>query len=441
MSTITTLGENNLKESLERDPRWKLAERIVATPGFAKSARLSTFLLYIVRQFLSGNTEALTEQLIGERIFGRPVGYDPRDDNIVRSHASRLRQRLEIYFREDGHAEPLRLTIPRGTYVPCFDRVENKSSESLSSVPAGNIEEVPPPPAPLPRRYGRSWWTGVFCGAFFALLVALAANRIAHLGWRNTDSPPQGPAHELWSQLFSSNRETLIVPADSSLVVLKVFTGHAVNMSEYASGRYLADIICEKPCDRTLLQTLAAHRYTSTADLKFAVTVTHLPEALQNRTEIRYARDLQLDDLKQSNLVLIGAAEANPWTGLFLPQMNFALHEDRTKGPLEIENRKPGPGEPSHYPYDISDPSHGYATVAFLPNLSGAGSVLIVQGFSLADTEAAAEFVASRKDFDRLFQPILGKQSVLPHFELLLKTLDINGIGSPPTLLAYRIYR
>lgn len=203
----------------------------------------------------------------------------------------------------------------------------------------------------------------------------------------------------------------------------------------------MADVICEKPCDRVLLRTLAAHRYTSTADLKFAVAVTHLPEALQNRTEIRYARDLQLDDLKQSNLVLIGAPDANPWTGLFLSRMNFILQDDKAKGPLEVENSKPMSGEPSQYSYDVTDPSHGYATVAFLPNLRGAGNVLIVQGFSLADTEAAAEFMTNRWDLDALFKSIAGKQSILPHFELLLRTLDINGIGSSPSLVAYRIYR
>jgi hypothetical protein len=231
------------------------------------------------------------------------------------------------------------------------------------------------------------------------------------------------------------------VPADSSLVVLKVFTGHAVGISNYASGRYLADIICDKPCDRTLLQTLAAHRYTSTADLKFALAVTHLPEALPSRTQIRYARDLQLSDLEQSNLILIGAPEANPWTGLFLPRMNFILQDDKEKGPLEIQNRKPAPGEPSRYLYDLHDPSKGYATIDFLPNLSGTGSVLIVEGFSLADTEAAADFIMDQRDFDTLFKPIVRKGSTLPHFELLLKTMDVNGIGSPPTLLAYRIYR
>jgi hypothetical protein len=440
MSSTTAQGENSFKNTLEKDPRWKLTERIVATPGFVKSARLSTFLLHIVRQFLSGNIESLTEQLIGERLFGRPIGYDPRDDNIVRSHASRLRQRLELYFQEEGHAESLRVTIPRGTYVPLFDRVENKPSESAPQTYQHKTEIVPLPEASTSERYTRRRQATILCGAVLGLLSVFIATRMMYQGPRHAVLQNYSPTYELWSELFSTNKETLVVPADSSLVVLKVFTGHTVSMSEYASGRYLADIICEKPCDRTLLQTLAAHRYTSTADLKFAVAVTHLPEALQDRIEIRYARDLQLDDLKQSNLILIGAPEANPWTGLFLPSMNFILQDDKAKGPLGIENRKPNPGESSQYPYNLGDPTHGYATVSFLPNLGGGGNILVVQGFSLADTEAASEFVTNRKDFDKLLGPIIGKQSALPHFELLLKTLDVNGIGSPPSLLAYRLY-
>jgi hypothetical protein len=440
MAILEQRGDN-LKSSVEHDPRWKLAERIVVAPGFAKSERLSTFLLYIVRQALSGNAGSLSEQLIGERIFGRPVGYDPRDDNIVRSHASRLRQRLEQYFQEEGNAESLRVTIPRGTYVPLFDRVENKLSESTQQADAESTKEIPLSKVAASDAHTQRWWFGIVYGAVLALLFVFVAPRIVHSSRRYVVSQNHDPAHELWSELFSRTRETLIVPADSSLVVLKIFTGHTVGISDYASGRYLADIICDKPCDRTLLQTLAAHRYTSTADLKFAVTVTHLPEALPSRTEIRYARDLQLNDLKQSNLILIGAPEANPWTGLFLPRMNFVLQDDKEKGPLEIENRRPAPGEPSRYLYDLNDRSKGYATIDFFPNLSGAGSVLIVEGFSLADTEAAADFITNQRDFDTLFKPIVGKQSTLPHFELLLKTVDVNGIGSPPTLLAYRIYR
>lgn len=433
----TSVIEDGLQNiSVDRDPRWKLVERIVAAPGFVKSARLSTFLLYIVRETLYGNAEELTEQLIGERVFERPVGYDPRDDNIVRSHASRLRRRLELYFQEEGREETLRLALPRGSYVPVFERAQNHGCESAPAT-----EEAQPQMVVVSGKSLRHWWINILACAVLVLILGAVIVQAVHSGKRHPVLESKGPAHELWSHFFSGNRNTLIVPADSSLVVLKVFTGHTVGISEYASGRYLADIICAKPCDRTLLQTLAAHRYTSTADLKFAVAVTHLSEAAGNRTEIRYARDLQLDDLKQSNLILLGTSEANPWTGLFLSRMNFILHDDRSSGPLEVENREPKPGESSHYAYDIHDPAHGYATVAFLPDLSGGGNVLIVQGFSLADTEAAADFVLNRRSFDALMQPIVSKRATLPHFELLLKTFDVNGIGSPPSLLAYRLYR
>src|ERR1700733_13865955 len=136
--------EEGLRNFTERDPRWKLIERIVAAPGFAKSARLSSFLIYIVKQSLQGRDEELNEQSIGEGVFGRSIGYDPRDDNIVRAHASRLRQRLEAYFRDEGGAEPLRIAIPRGSYVPQFERVETTlSGEPYAAAPTEPAEEEP----------------------------------------------------------------------------------------------------------------------------------------------------------------------------------------------------------------------------------------------------------------------------------------------------------
>ncbi len=116
------------KNCIEKDLRWKLAERLVATSGFVKSTRLSSLLLHIVQQTIHGKDRDLHEQLIGERVFGRPVGYDPRDDNIVRAHASRLRQKLEAYYREEGRDEPLRVLLPRGSYVPSFERADASPS-------------------------------------------------------------------------------------------------------------------------------------------------------------------------------------------------------------------------------------------------------------------------------------------------------------------------
>jgi hypothetical protein len=93
-----------------------------------------------------------------------------------------------------------------------------------------------------------------------------------------------------------------------------------------------------------------------------------------------------------------------------------------------VENRHPQVGEKNEYSYDLYDPQHrGLATIAFLPNLSGKGSLLVVQGFSHAGTQAAAEFVTSGTDLDLLLRAYGGSSAPLPHFEILLSTLEING--------------
>jgi hypothetical protein len=435
--------QEKLADALGRDPRWKLVERIVATPGFAKSARLSSLLLFVTRESLNGRMDELREQVIGERVFGRSVGYDPRDDNIVRSHASRLRQRLDTYFREEAAGEELRVTIPRGSYVPLFERVETSAAEEGLS-PATDFpvrterSETPILSQQVQGKPRTSWQT---LGLFAVVVIAIGCwwfqshERVAVASENNR------PTHRLWSSMFSTTHDTLVVPADSSLVLLKSFTGHTVSLGDYASGQYLSDVHCDVACDPPLLLSLAKHRYTSLADLKFAVAVTHMPEALPNRTEIRYARDLQLEDLKEKNLILIGSRDADPWLELFQDKMNFFLNDDKTSAPLGIIDRKPAAGERSEYLYNNQGlTSSGYATIAFLPNISGTGNVLVVQGFTLADTQAAAEFITDDPDFDSLLFPASSKSAVFPHFEIVLSTKTVNGTASHPTVLAYRIY-
>src|ERR1017187_5369260 len=115
--------------ALESDPRWQLILRIAASPGFVNSPRLSTFLVFVTKQRLSGESGSLNERTIGEMVFERAPNYDPRDDNIVRSHASRLRLRLQDYFDGEGASEKMRVSIPRGSYVPIFEQLELASEE------------------------------------------------------------------------------------------------------------------------------------------------------------------------------------------------------------------------------------------------------------------------------------------------------------------------
>jgi hypothetical protein len=435
--------EESLAITLEKDSRWQLVQRIVATPSFVRAPRLSSFLLYVCKQSISGQGIGLNEQSIGEIVFGRAVGYDSRDDNIVRSHASRLRLRLESYFQEEGSLETLRINIPRGSYVPLFERVSHLPALEISNSDASNsahlksnLLTVPPQAKTFWRNYGFLLTFALLASIIVVATVASTYPYLIHLSWYR-----QTPTRKLWSQMFRADQDTLIVPADISLVMAKLMSGHSVDLAAYASGRYKSGAGCESPCNRDLLKEVESRRYTSMADLEFAATVARLPESLPNRTRIRYVRDLQLEDLKQSNLIMAGSMVADPWLSLIEHEMNFVLHDDPETGKLRVENRRPKGNERSEYFFNNEDPQHrGVATIAFLPNLSGSGNLLIVQGSTLAGTEAAAEFVTKGEDFDALFHEYSGNGLRLPYFEILLGTLDINGMGARPNVLAWRTY-
>src|ERR1035437_2734920 len=108
------------REELRATPEWDVACRVATSQGLCKSELLPRFLLYVCQEYLLGRAQEISEQRIGICVFNRPAGYDPGEDNIVRSYARLLRKRLDAYFANEGSNEPMRITIERGGYVPTF---------------------------------------------------------------------------------------------------------------------------------------------------------------------------------------------------------------------------------------------------------------------------------------------------------------------------------
>jgi hypothetical protein len=124
---------------LGNEPRWELAQRIVASRSFGKSALLSQFLLYVCEREITGRRHEISEYQIGVHVFGRRAGYNPGEDNIVRNYARQLRQRLNSYFHEEGKDEELEISIPRGTYVPVFAPNHRPDSSLLLLTEADDV--------------------------------------------------------------------------------------------------------------------------------------------------------------------------------------------------------------------------------------------------------------------------------------------------------------
>ncbi|HVN20814.1 MAG TPA: malectin domain-containing carbohydrate-binding protein [Dongiaceae bacterium] len=135
----TTFGPADLLDA--EDPREELVRRVVTSSTFEKSPKLRAFLVYVCRCAIDNQRAAATEQQIGIHVFGRTPGYNPNEDNIVRSQARLLRLKLEHHFANEGKHEPMVITIPKGRYLPTFETREEPVIVP-PALPAVDVEEV-----------------------------------------------------------------------------------------------------------------------------------------------------------------------------------------------------------------------------------------------------------------------------------------------------------
>lgn len=133
-------------------------EKILASSTFAGAERPGRFLRFIVEQALAGNP--LKETLLGVEVFGRSPSYDPRLDGVVRVEAVKLRSRLKEYYETEGAADPLRIDLPKGGYVPRFVMLPTRSA-----------------PAVAPAR--RDWWRDWRLAAPLALAALIGGYLLA----------------------------------------------------------------------------------------------------------------------------------------------------------------------------------------------------------------------------------------------------------------------
>ena len=159
-------------------------ERILASPGFDASARNRRFLEYIVEETLAGRADRLKGLTIAIDVFGRDATIDPQHDPVVRIEAAKLRRSLERYYLTAGQEDPIRIDIPKGTYVPTFEARDPPSLDSPA--PAGEpAAAVARPAAPGDAR-PRWYWLAI---------ALLAGAFLGALGWLGTDLL----ASRLWS--------------------------------------------------------------------------------------------------------------------------------------------------------------------------------------------------------------------------------------------------
>jgi hypothetical protein len=176
------------------------------------------------------------------------------------------------------------------------------------------------------------------------------------------------------------------------------------------------------------------------ADLETVLKFSRLPEATPERFTIRYARELHMEDLKDSDAILIGSSFSNPWVELFQKNLNFEFEYQPRPNESVIINRLPLQGEQSVYQNDATAPSHRtYAVIALARNLNDSGWVLIIEGLTMAGTQAAADILFNREAMLPMITKAHTSNGQLQPFELLIETTSFGSNAPQATIIASRM--
>ncbi len=125
-------------------------QRMLNSPGFHASPQQVAFLEFVVNKTLTGKAAEIKGYSVATEVFGRGPDFDQSVDPVVSIQASRLRRALERYYLTAGKHDPIRIIIPRGTYVPKF--IEQFPSEKkIAAVAPPSVSDAKTWPTLLVR--------------------------------------------------------------------------------------------------------------------------------------------------------------------------------------------------------------------------------------------------------------------------------------------------
>jgi hypothetical protein len=444
-----TVAENPAVGDTEALPRIEerraLIERVAASEQFSRSARLRDFLLYVGKQSFKEGCPEIHEHEIGARVFGRPASYDRSADNIVRVNATELRKRIESYFETTGAHEPFIFEIPRGGYRLVFRRrpaaqpeIETPAQPEPARETAAAVDAAAREDSRKLGHLRRLVWPLVSLLLVLACVALYVQNRTLRKAVYPWDGQPALAA--FWSGFLDSHRQTDLVMPDDSVSVTEDITENPITLGDYMSRGFIQQIQASNMSDdrkQDVSQVLGHNLVTFGAVRAVQSLLGEVPATYPHYLTL--ARYFTADQIKRDNVVLIGGKKAVPWDDLFDDELNFVTDYDYARGMPIVRNRNPESGEQAVY--TISRTSSNlteYAVIACLPNPSHTGNIIILAGTDSDATGAAAAFLTSEEQMEKLRSTF--HVTRFPYFEVLLKTSRLSGTFFDAELVAYRTY-
>jgi hypothetical protein len=414
--------------------------RLLESKVFGNSPKKTRFLEFVSEQTFLGNGEKLNEYLIGVEVYERGVDFNPQRDPIVRVQAYEIRRLLKKYYEEDGKANPMRMDLPAGHYVPVFVRTAEQAS---------GTDEVRAIPDNGERRDERNRLPWALAIIFGITCVALAGILVS--GW-NGRSPETHAQSAVMPKSLAWFWKPFLPPSDAPIITIPnhpllraahdgdsaqtLAGGHEIPKSSLPEFR---DTIHFHELKRFVFVPSLTD-FTSVGETLGVVNLCEMFSSVGQKCRVQQSRLVNLDEIKGDNAILLGGNQA--WSGrVFLNKEGFQFQSG------VIFNRSPHPGELPVYKPEFDSVTNqltrDYALVLMLPNETKDKRVLLIYGIYTQGSQAAIEFLTNPERMTELQKTLLDlspdHKTIPAYFQLLLTTTVENSVPGKSSLVAVRI--
>jgi hypothetical protein len=344
----------------------RLLERIMESPHFAQASSLKRTLAYLCERPDDNGSNLPKEYEIAVEALGRPGSFDPKTDPIVRVNVAAIRQRLQAYFESEGREETLRLEIPKGIYRAVFTAISNGATS--------------PEVAETTMAARRRFWQPYLSGKVKNMLVYT---------------------------------DVLFFRDDSGNYLRNIYVNGLPGGVEEIRKRAPAEAFHDlKP----------SYHFMSAGEVQSMLALIWLFAHLKAPLEVRNSRFTSWNELRSSNLILLGSSRTNAFLDALQAGNNFVIAPD------EIRNLEPRDGEEPSYSGQRHmegklEKAAEPAVVTRRPGLAPGTVVTMISANHGRGVEGAAQFLTLEGDVAAALESSgLGNAGKLAaHFQWLLR--------------------
>jgi hypothetical protein len=441
---------------LTKDVKLEQLSRVLDSHALHSSESLKAFLRFVVIKALDDQDVSLKEYTIATEVFGRHSNYDPQNDSIVRVQASRLRSKLQEYYKTEGKSDKIIIELPKGGYLPTFSYAP-LIDKAIAPKPI--IDTIPREIEPGAEKFQQpilqSNGLKLTIGAMAILALFFAATTFYYRSEASkAGTPLSSSASEsaqlqavapLWND-FLKPSEPILVSFSNTKFEGTAETGmKLLNPMSHATKS-------DAPKNGIENSRAITQHYTGIGEVMGVYALADFFSRARYPFKVKRSLLLTWDDLKSNNIVILGSSAEN-YLLRDLPQQQdfvFGVFKDEN-GVMSfgLSNTKPQAGELKYYFAKQEGPSRSqisedYALISLLKGLDADHRLMILGGITTYGTQAAAEYVSKPEHIKELITHLnLSSDTNAPklpaYYQVLIKVKVNDGVPVQLTYVTHHI--